>query len=129
MEFKTVLEQGKSKNVVGIVVPDDIVARLDSGKRPPVKITINGYTYRSTVAVMGGKYMVGVPAEHREKAGVGGGDKVDVGIELDTSPREVVVPEDLRKALNKAKAAKVFRSPGLLEARRRSNRDAHVNDG
>ncbi|HEY5009153.1 MAG TPA: DUF1905 domain-containing protein, partial [Caulobacteraceae bacterium] len=63
MRFTTTLAQGESKNVVGIVIPPEIITALGGGKRPPVKVTINGYTYQSTVAVMGGDFMVGVAAE------------------------------------------------------------------
>jgi hypothetical protein len=93
----------------GIQVPDEIVEALGSGKRPPVKVTINGYTYRNTIAVMGGVYMVGVSAENRAGAGVAGGDQVDVDIELDTAPREVTVPPDLAAALDaEPKARRTF---------------------
>jgi hypothetical protein len=105
LNFKTTLLTAK-KTATGIEVPPTIVDALGQGKKPPVKITINGYTYRSTVAVMGGKYMIGVSAEVREKANVAGGDKVDITLELDTAPREVEVPDALQKALNKNPAAK-----------------------
>ena len=95
-KFRTTLLQG-GKTAVGMVVPPEIVEALGAGKRPPVRITINGYSYRNTVAVMGGKFMVGVSAEHRAGADVKGGDEVEVGIELDTAPREVSVPADLRQ--------------------------------
>lgn len=72
---------------------------LGAGKRPPVRVTIRGYTYRTTVAVMGGVYMVGVSAQHRQGAGVAGGDAVAIDIELDTAPREVTVPVDFAAAL------------------------------
>jgi hypothetical protein len=94
----TILQSGKT--ATGIQVPEEIVDDLGAGKRPAVKITINGFTYRSTVAVLGGAYMVGVSAENRAGAGVAGGDEVDVDIELDTAPREVVVPDDLNAALD-----------------------------
>jgi hypothetical protein len=81
-------------------VPEEVVEALGSGKRPPVKVTINGYTYRSTVAVVGGAHMVGVSAESRAGAGIVGGDEVEVDIELDTAPREVAVPADLAAALD-----------------------------
>ena len=106
--FKTTLLQGESKNVTGIVVPPEIIEGLGGGKRAPVKVTLNGYSYRSTVAVMGGKFMVGVAAEHREKAGVKGGDKIEVRLELDNAPREVAVPADLAAALKKARARDAF---------------------
>jgi hypothetical protein len=88
------------KTTTGIRVPDDIVDALGAGKRPPVRVTIGGYTYRSSIAVMGGEYWVGVSAENRAAAGVAGGDEVDVEIELDTAPREVTVPADFAAALD-----------------------------
>jgi Domain of unknown function (DUF1905)/Bacteriocin-protection, YdeI or OmpD-Associated len=91
-----------------MVVPLDHVAALGTSKRPAVKVTINGYTYRSTVAVMGGTFMVGVAAEHRTAAGVEGGDTVKVTLELDTEPRITPVPPDLAEALAKAKLTATF---------------------
>ena len=83
----------------GIEVPPEIIESLGAGKKPPVLITMNGKTYRSTVAVMGGVYMVGVSAENRELTGVKGGDELEVGIELDSAPRTYELPEDLAAAL------------------------------
>ncbi len=105
MRFHTTILQG-GKTATGIRVPDDVVAALGSGKRPAVSVTINGFTYRSTIAVMDGVYMVGVSAENRAGAGVAGGDEVDVDIELDTAPREVTVPEDFAAALDAEPAAR-----------------------
>jgi bacteriocin resistance YdeI/OmpD-like protein/uncharacterized protein DUF1905 len=99
VRFRTTILQG-DKTATGIRIPDEVVEGLAKGKRPPVRITINGFTYRSTVAVMGGAYMVGVSAENRAGARVAGGDEVDVDIELDTQPRELTVPSDLAKALD-----------------------------
>jgi hypothetical protein len=97
------------KTAAGIVVPDKIVTGLGSSKKPPVRVTINGYTYRSSIASMGRKFMLGVSAEVRERSGVSAGDEVDVDIELDTAPREVTVPVDFGKALDRdAKAKKYF---------------------
>lgn len=98
MRFRTTIQQS-GKTATGIEIPDEIVDALGSGKRPAVRVTINGYTYRSTVAVMSGVYMVGVSAEHRAGAGVAGGDEVDVDIDLDTAPREVRMPADFTAAL------------------------------
>jgi hypothetical protein len=120
VRFHTTIKQS-GKTATGIEIPEKIVEALESGKRPAVKVTINGYTYRSTVAVMGGVYMVGVSAEHRAGAGVAGGDKVDVDIELDTAPREVSVPADFAVALDAApKARKTF------EGLSYSNKSWHV---
>ncbi len=104
MRFRTtILQEGTT--ATGIRVPDEIVEALGSGKRPAVTITINGFTYRSSIAVLGGAYMVGVSAENRAGAGVSGGDEVDVDIELDTAPRTVTVPDDLAAALGAEPAA------------------------
>jgi hypothetical protein len=105
MRFRTTIQQS-GKTTTGIQVPDAVVEALRSGKRPAVKVTVNGYTYRSTIAVLGGVYMVGVSAEHRAGAGVAGGDEVDVDIELDTAPREVTVPADFAAALDAEPAAR-----------------------
>ena len=104
MRFRTTILQG-DKTATGIRVPDEIVEALGSGRRPAVTITINGYTYRSSVAVLGGAYMVGVSAENRAGAGVAGGDEVDVEIALDTAPRTVTVPDELSAALAAEPAA------------------------
>ena len=71
-----------------------------------MRVTINGFTYRSSIAVMGGRYMVGVSADNRAGAGVKGGDEIDVDIELDNAPREVVVPPELAAALDADPAAR-----------------------
>ncbi len=99
MRFRTTLLQG-DKTATGIRVPDEVVEALGKGKRPPVKVTINGFTYRNTIAVFGGEYMVGVSAENRTGAGIAGGDEVDVDIELDTEPRVVTEPADFAAALD-----------------------------
>ena len=104
MRFRTTIQQG-DKTATGIEVPAEVVESLGS-KRPPVRVTINGFTYRSTVASMAGRFMLGVSAKVREGAGVAGGDEVDVDIELDTEPREVTVPPDLAEALDRDAAAK-----------------------
>jgi hypothetical protein len=105
MRFHTTILQS-DKTATGIRIPDEIVESLGSGKRPPVTVTINGFTYRSTVAVMGGAYMVGISSENRAGAGVAGGDEVDVDIELDTAPRRVEVPADFATALDAEPAAR-----------------------
>ena len=90
------------KTATGIRVPAEVVDGLGAGKKPPVRVTINGRTYRSTIASRSGRYLVGVSAENRQLTGVAAGDEVDVDIQLDTEPREVVVPPDFGKALEKA---------------------------
>jgi hypothetical protein len=89
----------EGKTATGLAVPPEVVDELASGKRPAVKVTINGYTYRSTVAPMGGRFLLPVSAEVRERAGVTAGELLTVRVELDTEPRSVDVPDDLAAAL------------------------------
>ena len=98
MKFHAVVEQS-GKTATGITVPGEIVTALGAGKKPAVSVTINGYTYRTSIATVSGSLMVGISAEVREAAGVKGGDDVDVEIALDTAPREVAVPPDFAAAL------------------------------
>jgi hypothetical protein len=98
MRFSATVELG-GKTATGIEVPAEVVTALGAGGRPPVTVTIGGYTYRTTVARMGGRYLVPLSAENRTAAGVAAGDQVDVDIEPDTAPREVVMPADLAAAL------------------------------
>ena len=105
MRFRTAVELG-GKTATGLPVPPDVVESLGKGKRPPVRVTIGGHTYRSTVAPMGGRYFIPLSAENRGQAGVAAGDEVDVDVELDTEPREVVVPPDFADALDRDAGAK-----------------------
>jgi len=98
MKFRATVELG-GKTATGIEVPDDVVAALGSGHRPPVTVTIGGHTYRTTVARMGGRFLIGLSAENRTAAGVAAGDQIDVEIEPDAEPRQVEVPADLAEAL------------------------------
>ena len=103
--FTTTVLKDKEKSATGLQVPDEVVAALGKGKKPPVKVSLNGYTYRTTVAVMGGVFMLSLSAENREAAGVKAGDKVKITLELDTEPRTVDVPDDLATALSKKRGA------------------------
>jgi hypothetical protein len=98
MRFRTTLRQ-EGRTATGFEVPPEVVTALGTGKRPPVRVTINGYTYRSTVAAYGEVFMLPLAAEHRTAAGVAAGDDLDVEVELDEAPRVVVVPDDLAAAL------------------------------
>ena len=97
--FRAVILKDKDKEATGVQVPAEIITALGSGKKPKVKLTLNGYTYRTTVAVAGDAFMLPVSAEIRQAAGVKGGDTVDAVLELDTEPRTVEVPGDLAAAL------------------------------
>jgi hypothetical protein len=118
MKFRTVIELG-GKTATGMRVPADVVARLGSGKKPAVLVTIGGHTYRSTVAVYGDDYFLPVSAEVRKHSGVAAGDHVQVDIELDTAPREVTVPPDFAKALKPdAEARRFFEALSYSNKRR-----------
>jgi hypothetical protein len=107
MRFTTTIELG-GKTATGFRVPADVVASIGKGKKPPVRVTINGHTYRSTVAAYGDVFMLPLSAENREAAGVAAGDSVEVELELDTAPRIVEVPEDLAAAIAADPAAAAF---------------------
>lgn len=96
------------KTTTGIAVPAEIIEQLGGGKRPPVRVTIGSYTYRTTVGVMGGNSMIPVSADNREHAGIAAGDDIDVQIELDTQPRDVELPADFANALSRHPAARQF---------------------
>jgi Bacteriocin-protection, YdeI or OmpD-Associated/Domain of unknown function (DUF1905) len=107
MKFATTVLLG-GKTATGIVVPDDVVEALGSGKRPKVAVTVNGHTYRTTVALMHGQFLVPLSAQHREAAGVAAGEAVEVDLVLDDAPREVELPADLATALGNGPAREFF---------------------
>ncbi|MFI5913030.1 YdeI/OmpD-associated family protein [Dactylosporangium sp. NPDC051541] len=120
MRFRAVLERN-GKTATGLPVPDEVLGALGAGKKPKVAVTINGYTYRSSVGSMGGRSMLPVSAEVRAGAGIAAGDEVDVDVELDTAPRTVEVPADLAAALDAEPAARA-----AFDALSYSGRRAHV---
>jgi Bacteriocin-protection, YdeI or OmpD-Associated/Domain of unknown function (DUF1905) len=120
MRFRTtILAAGKT--AAGMQIPPEVVEGLGAGRKPAVTVTINGYTYRSTVATMGGVFMIGVSNENRARAGVAAGETVDVELELDTAPRILDVPTDFAAALALDPAAKAF-----FDGLSYSNRSRHV---
>lgn len=94
------------KTATGIDVPEQVIERLGGGKRPAVVVGFAGHSYRTTIGVMGGRYLIPVSAEQRAAAGVKAGDRLDVTLELDLAPREVEVPADLAAALRKNSTAR-----------------------
>ncbi len=105
--FRTTL-RAEGKTATGFEVPPDVVEALGGGRRPKVTVTINGYTYRSTVFPYTEASMLPLAAEHRVPAGVKAGDEVEVTLDLDTAPREVEMPPELAAALAAEPAAKAF---------------------
>jgi hypothetical protein len=121
MRFETTMSL--SGNNTGIEVPPEVIEALGAGRKPPVDVTVNGYSYRSTVAVMGGRYMISFSSDKRAATGIEGGDPITVDLEVDTAPRTVEVPDDLAAALAAA--------PGVREAfdaLAPSARKAHVTN-
>jgi hypothetical protein len=120
MRFTTTLKL-EGKTATGIEVPPDVVQALGKGKRPPVTVTLNGHTYRSTVAAYGDIYMLPVAAEHRTAAGVSAGEEITVDVELDEAPREVTAPDDFAAALDADPAARA-----TFDGLSNSNKKWHV---
>jgi hypothetical protein len=120
MRFTTTLKL-EGKTATGIEVPAEIVEAMGKGKRPPVTVTINGHTYRSTVAAYGDMYMLPVAAEHRLAAGVEAGQEIVVDVELDEAPREVLPPDDFAAALDAEPAARA-----TFDSLSNSNKKWHV---
>ena len=119
MRFETTMSL--SGNNTGIEVPPDVIDALGAGRKPPVVVTVNGYEYRSTVAVMGGRSLIPFSSDKRAATGIQGGDHIVVDLEVDTAPRTVEVPDDL--------AAAIDATPGARDAWDRlapSHRKAHV---
>lgn len=100
--FRTTLHGVQDMNATGIEIPPEVIEALGAGKRPKIVVTVGGFSYRSTVGVMGGHFMVGVTQEQRAKTGLKAGDAIEVTIELDTAPREVTAPPDLLAAVDAA---------------------------
>ncbi len=105
MMFRATL-QANGRTATGVEVPEEVVTALGAGRRPPVSVTVNGYTWRTSIASMGGRFMIGISAQARAGAGVTAGDVIEVDVEHDTAPREVDVADDLAAALAAAPAAR-----------------------
>jgi Bacteriocin-protection, YdeI or OmpD-Associated/Domain of unknown function (DUF1905) len=120
MKFRTTIVQS-GKTATGIVVPEAVMEALAAGRKPPVRVTIGAYSYRSTVATVDGLPMVGLSAEHRAGAAVAGGDEVEVDVVLDTEKREVAVPAELADALSAEPRARA-----TFDALSNSNKSWHV---
>jgi bifunctional DNA-binding transcriptional regulator/antitoxin component of YhaV-PrlF toxin-antitoxin module len=112
-------------NNTGIEVPASNIAELGDSKKPPVTVDVNGYIYKSTVAVMAGRSMISFSKAHREASGISAGDKLTVTLELDEGPREVVVPAELQRALDSADLLDVF---GALSYSRRKEFARQIAD-
>lgn len=105
-KLETNLYQTPGANTTGIVVPPSVVEALGAGKKPKVVVVLNGFTYRSSIAVMGGEFMIGVSSEIRSKTNLKGGDPISVELSVDTEERTVDIPTELQAILDSSAAAK-----------------------
>jgi hypothetical protein len=116
----TILQTGKT--TAGIEVPPEVIDALGGGRRPSVKVTLNGrYSFPYTVASMGGAYMIGLSSDRRAESGLAGGDEVEVDVVLDNTPRQIEVPAQLAAALDADPAARA-----TFEELSYSNKSWHV---
>ncbi|KQU94006.1 YdeI/OmpD-associated family protein [Devosia sp. Root105] len=104
MQFRAVVIP--SGNATAVEIPDEVMQSLGPEARPPVAITINGYSWRSRVAIKNGQRLVGISAAQRTAAGIEAGQAIEIDISLDTAPRDVDEPDDLKSALDGDPAAR-----------------------
>jgi Bacteriocin-protection, YdeI or OmpD-Associated/Domain of unknown function (DUF1905) len=122
VQFSGVVEQ-TGKNTTGIPVPDKVLEQLGGGKKPAVKVVLNGsFEYRTTVGSMGGRPMLSLSSERRAAAGVAGGEPVEVEISIDAEPRAIEVPDDFAAALEQDPTAKA-----AFDRLAPSHRRAHID--
>jgi Bacteriocin-protection, YdeI or OmpD-Associated/Domain of unknown function (DUF1905) len=98
MKFRTHVEPPEPMR--GLEVPQEVVEALGGDRRPTVTITINGHSWRSRVAIMRGRHLIGLSNANRQAAGVVTGDEVEVDVEFDPEPRVVAEPADFARALD-----------------------------
>ena len=98
MKFRSHVEPPEPMR--GLEVPPEVVEALGGGKRPAVTITINGHSWKSRMAIMRGRYLLGLSNANRQAAGVATGDQVEVEVEIDAEPRVVAEPADFARALD-----------------------------
>ena len=91
--------QSHGGNTAGFVIPPEVVDELGAGRRPKVVVTVGEHSWRSSIASMGGQFLLGVSQENRAAAGVAAGQTLDLTVEVDDAPRTVEPPEDLAGAL------------------------------
>ena len=110
VRFRTTLRQAEGKKATGLIVPVEVIEQLGHGQKPPVRISINGHEYRTTVGVVGGHHMIGVSAAISKETGPAAGDTIEVELTADTTPREVEIPADLAEAFAAQPDARTFLS-------------------
>lgn len=106
LRFKVKLEGQEGSEVAGLITPFDVYETFGTRARVPVRGTINGFPFRSSIMPMGGCHMMAVNKTMREGAKVKAGDVVDVVMERDDGPRTVEPPPELKRELAKNKKAR-----------------------
>ncbi|GAA2680914.1 YdeI/OmpD-associated family protein [Nonomuraea recticatena] len=104
MKFRTLVEPPEPMR--GLEVPPEVVEALGGGARPPVTITVNGHSWKSRIAILRGRHLLGLSNANRQAAGVATGEEIEVELELNTEPRVVVEPTDFARALDDDPAAR-----------------------
>lgn len=99
MEYTGVLES-TGANTAAFVIPDELVQGLNAGRRPKVKVTVNGQVFRTSIAKMGGPYWLGISKARREEAHLTVGESYELQIEIDTEERTIALPDDLAAAIS-----------------------------
>ncbi len=122
LRFAATLEQAPGKKATGIAIPDAVIEQLGAGRKPPLRVTLNGYEYRTTAGVMNSQSMIPVSAAVRDAAGLTAGDPVDVELVVDSTHRIVDIPADLTAAFEVNPAAKSF-----FDTLSNSNQRYHVD--
>jgi hypothetical protein len=105
VKFRTLVEPPEPMR--GLEVPPEVVEALGGGARPPVTITVNGHSWKSRIAILRGRHLLGLSNANRQAAGVAIGEEIEVEVELDTEPRVVVEPADFARALDDDPAARI----------------------
>jgi hypothetical protein len=113
----TTAAQPSDGGVLLIEVPAAAVRKLGDKQRPPVRVSLNGVEYRSTIAVYGGRYYLPVRRELREAARLEAGKRAKVTLLLDTAPRVIALPRELAAALREAGATAAFRTMSFSHQR------------
>ncbi|MEI7056729.1 YdeI/OmpD-associated family protein [Nocardioides sp. CCNWLW239] len=104
MRFRSEVEPPEPMR--GLEVPPEVVEALEGGKRPRVRVTLNGHSWSTRIAIMRGRHLIGLSKANRAAAGVAVGDQVEVEVALEAEPVSVDVPADFATALDGTPAAR-----------------------
>lgn len=105
LRFTIKLEGQPGSSVAGFRAPFDVVETFGTRARVPVRGTINGFAFRSSLMPMGGCHQMVVNKSLRAGAKAKAGDVVEIVLERDQEARTVDAPPELKKELAKSKKA------------------------